>query len=261
MTGIQRIESFFKHHKGYIGYLTAGDGGIQRSLDAALALINGGINMLEIGVPFSDPIADGPIIQRAAVRALEMGTTFEHVLWLIKQIRKKSAIPLILFTYLNPILPLLQTSFFKEIQDVGVDGLLVVDCPFEESQLFYECSLSVNIAPIFIVSTSTSIERVANLSDRGRGFLYYACRKGVTGIQQALPMHFETQIQAIKKASQLPVVAGFGISQRDSAKKVLDYCDGAVVGSLFVKAVEEGLNSDQLSQLAQQINPLARSFL
>ena len=133
MNGIERIEASFVRNKAFVAYLTAGDGGIKRTLDAALALIEGGVNLLEIGVPFSDPIADGPVIQRAAQRALESGTTLRDVLWLTEQIRKQSDIPLVLFSYLNPVLSAFNTSFFHDAKQVGIDGVLIVDCPIEES--------------------------------------------------------------------------------------------------------------------------------
>ncbi len=259
MNGIQRIKNSFQKSKLFIGYLTAGDGGIQRTLEASLALINGGVNMLEIGVPFSDPIADGPVIQRAAARALGSGTSLEDVLWLARRIREKSDIPLILFSYLNPILAVMNTSFFKEAGLAGIDGALLVDCPLEESETFRDQCLAENIAPIFIVSPSTSISRMKKSDHSGKGFLYYACQKGTTGMRANLPNDFAEQIKLIKSTVHLPVVTGFGISQRDTAKQVLKYADGVVVGSLFVKALEDGATPTELTQLALSINPLTEN--
>lgn len=253
MNGIQRIERSFSKGKLFIAYLTAGDGGIKRTLDASLALIEAGIHMLEIGIPFSDPIADGPIIQRAASRALASQTTLQDVLWLTTEIRKKSDIPLILFTYLNPILSAMEGSFFKDAQKAGVDGLLIVDCPIEESSLFRDQCLENEIAPIFVISPSTSAERIRHIDQYGKGFLYYACQKGTTGVRAHLPIDFVEKMQFLRQHARLPVVVGFGISNRESAVNVLKEADGVVVGSLFVKALEEGMAPLELKNLVKSL--------
>jgi len=256
INGIEHIENSFKQSKLFIGYLTAGDGGIERTLEASLALIKGGINMLEIGVPFSDPIADGPVIQRATARALEANTSLDDILWLARKIREKSEIPLILFSYLNPILAIMNTDFFKQASLAGIDGALLVDCPLEESELFREQCLVENIAPIYVISPSTSLSRIKAIDKSGKGFLYYACRKGTTGMRIGLPEDFVEKIQSIQSVVHLPIAAGFGISQKDAAKQVLEHTQGVVVGSLFVKALEDGTTPAELTQLALSINPL-----
>lgn len=256
MNGLQRIQAAFTQSKAFVGYLTAGDGGMKRTLKSALALIDGGVNILEIGVPFSDPIADGPVIQRAAARALAGGASLQSVLWLVENIRKKSAIPLILFSYLNPILSALHSSFFSEVKAVGIDGILLVDGPIEECQSFHEQCLQNNLAPILVIATSSPPARIRLLDECGGGFLYYACRKGTTGIRSSLPDDFIEKMQTIKSQVRLPVVTGFGIADRDAAKKVLRYADGVVVGSLFVKALEDNISLEELTRLAQSINPL-----
>lgn len=256
MNGIQRIEKSFSASRGFVGYLTAGDGGIRRTLDAALALIHGGINVLEIGVPFSDPIADGPVIQRAASRALAAGTTLQDILWLAENIRKHSNIPLILFSYLNPIFSAIRNHFLRDAQSVGIDGILIVDCPIEEFSCYYSACLNHELAPILIIAPSTPLARICEIGKNGHGFLYYACRKGTTGIRSALPEGFEQKIQTIKSHIDLPVVSGFGISHLNDANKILQYADGVVIGSLFVKALENNIKMDELTQLVQSVNPL-----
>jgi tryptophan synthase alpha chain len=248
-----RIKQLFDSQKAYIAYLTAGDGGMQQTLDAALALIAGGVNMLEIGIPFSDPIADGPIIQRAASRSLSAGTTSNDVLWLIKQIRQHSDIPLVLFTYLNPILATLSSGFLTEAKNAGVDGLLLVDCPMEESQFIREQCIQHDIALITVITPSTSIARMQHIQRHAKGFIYYACRKGTTGVRNALPHDLQQKISCIKSMINLPIVAGFGISTRKMAQSVLEHADGVVVGSLFVKALEDGMQPADLTTLAQDI--------
>lgn len=258
MNGITRIQNHFRQTKSFIGYLTAGDGGIQRTLESALALINGGVNLLEIGVPFSDPIADGPVIQGAAARALAAGTTLADILFLISAIRLHSDIPLILFTYLNPLLPALTTDFLNTAQQAGLDGILIVDAPIEESHFFQQKLLDLQMAPIYVIAPSTTAPRIRTINQYGKGFLYYACRKGTTGIRAELPADFCTKMAEIKANTHLPVVAGFGIASADTAAQVLAHTDGVVVGSLFVKAVAEGLTPSDLTRLAVSINPLTR---
>ncbi len=256
MNGIKRIQDTFTTGKAFIGYLTAGDGGIKRSLDAALALIEGGINMLEIGVPFSDPIADGPVIQRASQRALTRGTNLKDVLWLAENIRKNSSIPLILFSYLNPLLAVFNSDFFHDAGAVGMDGVLIVDCPVEESSLFHEQCLRNHLAPIQVITPSTPPARIRHITQYAEGFLYYACRKGTTGIRSDLPDSFAANISSLKSLVHLPVVAGFGIADHSTAQRVLEHADGVVIGSLFVKALEDGIHFDELIRLTQSVNPL-----
>lgn len=170
MNGIVRIEKSFKQGKRFVAYLTAGDGGIKHTLAAALALIDGGVNLLEIGVPFSDPTADGPVIQQAAARALQAGTTLKEVLWLATELRKKTDIPLILFSYLNPLLQATETDFFVQAKQAGIDGALIVDCPIEESEIIHDQCLAQNIAPIYVITPSTPVARMKKLKPMARVF-------------------------------------------------------------------------------------------
>lgn len=255
MKTISRIQQLFANDKAFIAYLTAGDGGMQKTLDAALALIDGGVNMLEIGMPFSDPIADGPIIQRAAARSLAAGTTLQDILWLAQQIRKRSDIPLILFSYYNPILSALQSNFMSDAKNAGIDGLLLVDCPLEESQLVREQCMKHDIALIYVITPNTALSRIQKIDHAAQGFLYYACRKGTTGVRNALPDDFQQKIRSIQSVVHLPVVVGFGISNQEMAERVLEHADGVVVGSLFVKAIEDGMHPSDLSTLARNILP------
>lgn len=261
MTGIERIAASFARSKAFVAYLTAGDGGMQRTLDAAMALIEAGVTLLEIGVPFSDPLADGPVIQRAAARALAAGTTLPAILDLVAEIRSRSDIPLILFTYMNPIFRVIHADFFQKAQQAGVDGILLVDCPLEEMGLILQPCKTQHIAPIFVASPTTSVARIQQLDQHGEGFLYYACRKGTTGVRENLPDDFANKMTILQMHTTLPVVAGFGIGSREVAAQVLHYADGVVVGSLFVKALEDGLTPIELQHLARQINPLERGIV
>lgn len=256
MKNTSRIKPLFERDKARIAYLTVGDGGTERTLAAALALIKGGVNMLELGVPFSDPIADGPIIQRAAARALSHGTTLQDALWLTQAIRQQSDIPLILFSYLNPILSaMISADFIKKAKQAGIDGLLLVDCPLEESQIIKNTCHQCDIDFIYIIASNTPSKRIHNMKDHARGFLYYACQRGTTGIRHALPDDFKEKIQTIKSLIHLPVVVGFGISNQEMAQQVLEEADGVVVGSYFVRLLEEGVSPSALTAYARNIYP------
>jgi len=255
MNSLQRILNVFTNSKAFIAYLTAGDGGMDHTLASALALIEGGVNVLEIGVPFSDPIADGPIIQRASARALNNGTTLQEILMLTTQIRKQSEIPLILFSYLNPILFSLKSNFLPAAKQAGIDGILIVDCPVEESKHLHQQCMALEIALIYVITPSTSLERIKKINQFGQGFLYYACRKGTTGPRNMLPDDFAEKIKMIKANVNLPVVVGFGISNQAMARQVVEYADGVVIGSLFVKALEEGISPADLTALTRSICP------
>lgn len=253
MRGIDRIQNCFANGKAFVGYLTAGDGGIEKTLSTARALIQGGVNLLEIGLPFSDPIADGPVIQQASARALAKDACFEHIRWLVKQIRKDSQIPLVLFSYLNPLLPLLKND---ALADLDVDGILIVDCPLEESHRFYRPCLEKGIAPIYIISPTTPQKRIQQINKLAKGFLYYACRKGTTGMQTELPQQLAEKLQWIKSLVHLPVVVGFGVANRRDAATILNYADGVVIGSLFVDAAAQGKSALEICALAEKVNPL-----
>lgn len=227
----------------FVGYLTLGDGGLEYSLEAALALIAGGVNVLEIGLPFSDPIADGPVIQQAMQRSLQSGTTLHDLVPFVKQLRQHTAIPLILFSYYNPILQAGE-AFLSEAKQAGIDGTLIVDLARGEVS-----------DPIRVVAPTTTDERLQEIVRSARGFIYYACQKGTTGMRQALPQGVERDIARIKAHTDLPIVVGFGISNREMAREALAYADGFVVGSYFVAAMGQRATPQQLKQIAEAIDP------
>jgi len=238
----------------FIGYLTAGDGGMERSKEAMLALIHGGVDILEVGVPFSDPVADGPTIQAAATRALEDGANLEKILQLIRELKQETDTPIILFTYYNPILNA-GPGFYARAKEAGVDGCLVVDLPLEESDAYRKACEKEGLDPVFLISPSTPKERIKKIADCSRGMLYYVTRSGTTGVRDTLPTDLKEKLKTIKSVSKLPVVAGFGVSNRDMAKAMLEHADGFVVGSLFVKAVANGDTPEQIKTLVESIDP------
>lgn len=244
------ITRVFAKGPAFIGYLTLGDGGLDYSLASALALVKGGVDILEIGLPFSDPVADGPVIQKAMERSLKQGTKAHDLIPFLKAFREQSDVPIVVFSYYNPLLasPGLQDLAYK----AGANGVLIVDLPFE---LVPKTSLD----PILIISTSTPQERVKEIVKKGRGFIYYACQKGTTGMRGSLPSRCPHDIARIKEASSLPVAIGFGISEKQSAEDALKLGDGFIVGSYFVDAMSRGATSEELTKLAKQIDPRSLS--
>ncbi len=251
---MSRIDDLFHKGKVFASYITADKGKNDYLLQVVKALLDGGVNLFEIGVPFSDPIADGPVIQGAMQNSLENGTTLLDALNLGSEIRKISNTPLVLFTYLNPVLAHGKTVF-EEIKKAGFDGLLIVDLPFEESAAITSDIRKANLDPIFILTPSTSDIRASKIIKEAQGFIYYVCQKGTTGVRDALPKDFESTISRIKNKTSLPLLAGFGISNFESAKGALSLADGFVVGSAIVKMVGENRSPEEIRIFAETIDP------
>ncbi len=246
--------AFNQQKKNFITYFTAADGGLDYSLQAAQALINQGVDILEIGLPFSDPIADGPVIQRAMQRALQNNFHTFDILNLCHDIKTYAPNPIILFSYYNPIYALRTQDFYQRARSCGIDGILIVDLPLNEAQTHHQQCLEAGIVPIYVITPSTELSRLQATDQHSYGFLYYACRKGTTGIKNQLPADFADRMDFVKKNVNNPVVAGFGISTPQDAQTVLEYADGFVVGSALVKAIEDGASAMELGKLAQQFS-------
>jgi len=251
---MRRIETLFKEKKPYIGYLTAGDGGMQRTLEAAQALVAGGVDLLEVGIPFTDPVADGPVIQDAMERALHAGTTPDSVLGFVSDFRKSSEVPIVLFSYYNPVLKG-GKGFLKKAAEAGVDGILIVDLSIEEGGDFQKEAKEAGLDTIFLVAPSTPEERIQKIAKVSSGFIYYVSRKGTTGTKNNLPEDLREKVQTIKLHTSLPVVVGFGISSNDMTRKILQVADGFVVGSYLVDAIGSGKSAQEITQLTRGLVP------
>ena len=252
---MNRIASTFKKGPAYVAYLTAGDGGLTHSLHSILALIEGGVNIIEIGVPFSDPVADGKVIQQASQRALHEGITLTQVFSLVTALRLQQAeIPVILFSYYNPILKY-SGDFYADAAKAGIDGCLIVDLPLEEANTHLKLAKQHHLQPIFLIAPSTTEARIKQISQQGQGMLYYVCRNGTTGVKSSLPEDFANKMQAIKQNTSLPVVTGFGISNKEMAQEALQFADGFVIGSLFVEQAAKTRHYSELTQLAKSLDP------
>lgn len=253
MTG--RIERKFrdlkqKKEKALVVYLTAGDPDLQTTRRLILALEESGVDVIEIGVPFSDPTADGPVIQAASQRSLHKGTTLSGILDMIESIRTVSEIPVVLFGYYNPIYSFGNEQFAARAKRAGVDGILVVDLPPEESHELRQHTDRAGLDFISLIAPTTSDNRIARIADNATGFLYYISITGVTGTAQPLMRNIGIDVGRIRKASALPLVIGFGISKPVQAAEIASCADGVVIGSAFVRLIEEHGAKDDVIRIA-----------
>jgi len=224
---------------GLVAYVTAGDPDLARTAEILVALAQNGADVIEVGIPFSDPLADGPVIQRASERALASGATLRGALRMIRETRSRIAAPIVLFTYANPVLRMGEAAFVKEAADAGVDGVLVLDLPVEEAGPFRGRLVDADLDPIFLLSPTTSDDRIRAASSLGRGFLYVISRLGVTGAREQVATDAEALVRRVRAHSDLPLAIGFGISRPEHVAEVGRWADAAVVGSALVNVIAE----------------------
>jgi len=227
-----------------IPFLTVGDPDIETSEALVLSMAEAGADLIELGIPFSDPIAEGPTIQRSSERALAGGASLNSILELVSRLRSKVDIPLILMGYANPILAMANDRFSKLAAEVGVDGLIVPDLPPEEGEELYGLCNERGVDGILLAAPTTTPARLTMLAERTRGFLYYVSLTGVTGARTELAAGVQQGVEAARRGGDIPVCVGFGISTPDQAKTVADYADGVVVGSAVVDRIERASSPD-----------------
>lgn len=226
-------------HPRLVTYVTAGDPDLGRSRDVVLALARAGADVIEVGVPFSDPIADGPVIQRASERALAAGGTLATTLDLVADVRQRSQVPIVLFTYVNPVLRMGVETFAERAAAAGVDGVLLLDIPIEESGTMHAALDRRGLDQIFLISPTTTDVRLREAARRGRGFLYAISRLGVTGARDSVAGSAQPLVARIREVTTLPIALGFGISRPDHVREVTAYADAAVVGSALVQVLAD----------------------
>src|SRR5882672_6550574 len=241
---MNRIEERFARlkadgRKGFIVYIGAGDPNLEATLQLGLAFDKIGVDVLELGVPFSDPLADGLVNQLAAQRGLESGTTPPKVLETVAAIRKKTQIPIVLYIYFNLIHRHGMERFIHDAATAGVDGLLVLDLPPEEGAAYEQAMSKAGLCNIYLVAPTTPDERVALIVKRGRGFIYYVSREGVTGMQTKVSETIAQMTGKIRACTDLPIAVGFGISNADQARSVGQIAEAIVVGSAVVNQIAE----------------------
>ena len=246
---MSRIEGKFKrlkedNAKALVAYLTAGDPNLEVTREIILGLDHAGVDILEIGVPFSDPTADGPIIQAASHRALKGGATLSGILEMIEGVRQVSEIPVVLFGYYNPILSYGNEPFAKRAHEVGVDGILVVDLPPEESAELGEYTDRAGVDFISLIAPTSTDERIRKIARDAGGFLYYISITGVTGTARPKVFDIKRDVERIRAVTELPVAVGFGISTPEQAREIAPHADGIVIGSAFVRLIEENCGAN-----------------
>jgi len=265
-----RIDNCFarlrsEKHKGFIPYICAGDPNLKRTVDLAFALEKAGADLLELGLPFSDPLADGIVNQLAAQRALAAGATIRGVFDCVREIRRKSQIPIVLYSYLNPIFQFGADKFHHEAEAAGVDGLLILDLPPEEDvpeldRLKRSSSQGPtvsNLTHIRLIAPTTPSDRIKKITKNAQGFLYYVSREGVTGARDAIATSLPARIAELRKFSDLPIAVGFGISNPEQAQEVARHVDAVVIGSAIVDLIAK--YSDK-AEMIEKVGAFARDL-
>jgi tryptophan synthase alpha chain len=241
---MNRIEKQFSEQlelgkKLFIPYIMAGDGGLDVLEERLQFLEQAGAAAIEIGIPFSDPVADGPTIQRAGIRSLEAGTTLHGTIQKIAELRNRIKVPLILMSYMNPIFAFGIDRFVRDIEVAGVDGCIIPDLPIEEEEIIAPKLEAAGIELIRLVTLVTPKDRIEAIAKRGRGFLYTVTIKGITGVRNGFDESLVNFLKLVKEVSDIPVVAGFGVSTAEQVKELSILCDGVVVGSRIVDLFAE----------------------
>jgi len=248
---MNRIERRFSELKknnrqAFIAFITAGYPDLESTEQLAREFDRIGVDILELGVPFTDPLADGPIIQEASLEALKKNVMLPDILDLVKRIRAFSDIPICLMSYYNPIFCFPEQAFVKQAHLAGVDGVIIPDLPPEEGRGLISQAKAFNLDTIFFVSPTTSLERIKFISEISTGFIYYVSLTGVTGARKILPRDLKDNLKRIKKLTDKPVCVGFGVSDSAQVKEVFKIADGAIVGSAIVKKIKENIGNPDL---------------
>ena len=262
---MSRIERAFQNaqsqgRSAFVSYVCAGDPNPATSLQVCRALLRSGVDILEIGVPFSDPLADGLTNQLAAQRALEAGTTREDVFDLVRKIREEDEqTPIVFYTYYNLMFSGGLEAYIAEAKEAGVDGLLVLDLPPEEAGDYVEACQKIEMKTVFLLAPTTPEERVEYIAQNATGFIYYVSRTGVTGVREDLASDLQEMVGMIKRHSDNPRVVGFGIQKPDQVNAVARFADGVVVGSAIVNTIKENLDDE--GKMLERIESLVTSLV
>lgn len=247
--------------KALITYIMAGDPSLDVTEDLIYALEEGGADIIELGVPFSDPLADGPVIQRASERAIKSGTNLVKVFNLVNKVRKRTQIPIVIMTYYNIIFKYDERSFVKDAVRCGVDGVIVPDLPPEEGKNLIEFSREEGLDTIFLLAPTSNEKRIALASKKSRGFIYYVSLTGTTGMRSGLSRTISPMTKVIKRQTSKPVAVGFGISNAAQAAEAASFSDGVVIGSAIVRIIEESaFQGNTLNAVRDFVNEIKRGI-
>jgi tryptophan synthase alpha chain len=246
----------FQNKPSLVAYVTCGDPDIATTRAIILAAIDAGAGVIELGVPFSDPLADGPVIQRASERALRHGVTIEQVLELAKDIRRRSQAGMILFTYFNPVLRMGLQHFAAAAQDAGLDGALITDLPVEEAGPYLKEMRARDLATVFLAAPTSTDERLKLIAQASTGFVYAVSRTGVTGERKQLTDDAQKLVRRLRRHTKLPIAVGFGISTPEQFATVAEFADGVVIGSAIVGMIERnpGKEAASVAQFIRQLS-------
>lgn len=257
----QRFSKIRKDHsKALVTFITAGDPDLSTTEEMILLLESSGADVIELGVPFSDPMADGPTIQLSSERALNSGTTLHDILKTVKRVRTRTEIPIILMGYLNPVHAYGYESFCRDASEAGIDGVLLVDMPPEESQDLMIPARRYGLDIIFLLTPTSDSQRIATVERLGSGFVYYVTVTGVTGARTSVSVSLAEELARIQQSISLPVMAGFGISTPEQASEVGNLADGVVVGSALVKLFEQYSGEELKHHLRLYVADLKRAL-
>ena len=235
---MSRIGNAFNNKKAFIAFLTAGDPDFETSIKNFRAVIEAGADLIEVGIPFSDPIAEGPVIQEADIRALESGMTTDKVFELVKILRSDYDLPIVFMTYANPVYHYGADKFFEKAAEAGADGIIIPDCPYEERAEFDDTAAKYGIDFISMIAP-TSEDRIKTIAEKAKGFIYVVSSLGVTGVRSEIKTDLDSIVKLIKEATDTPAAIGFGISTPEQASAMSKKADGVIVGSAMVKIVAQ----------------------
>jgi tryptophan synthase alpha chain len=245
------------HERALIPYVTAGDPDLEMTKRLVREMVRRGGDIIEIGVPFSDPLADGPIIQRASQRALQRGTTLRKILQTVSELRHEVDVPLVLMTYYNPVFRYDEEAFVADALDAGVDGIIVPDLPPEEGQSLMELTTDTPLDMIFLAAPTSTSARLALISEASRGFVYYVSRLGTTGVRDQLADDLRLMLEQLRTSTSKPITVGFGVSTPEHVRLVAELADGVVVASAILKLMEDlGDRADRLEHVGDFVAAL-----
>lgn len=235
---MSKIKNAFENGKAFIAFITCGDPDLETTAAAVRAAVTNGADLIELGIPFSDPTAEGPVIQGANLRALTGGVTTDKIFALVKELRKDVTVPMVFMTYANVIFSYGAGRFLSACQEIGIDGLILPDLPFEEKDEFLPVCREYGVDLISLIAP-TSENRIAMIAKEAEGFLYIVSSLGVTGTRSEIKTDLESIIKVVRENTDIPCAIGFGISTPEQAKKMADISDGAIVGSAIIKILEQ----------------------
>ena len=245
-SGAERIKEAFAKGKAFIPFLTCGDPDLETTGKLVRTAVEHGADLIELGIPFSDPTAEGPVIQGANLRALQGGVTTDKIFDLVKELRKDVAVPLVFMTYANVVFSYGAETFIRTCREVGIDGIILPDLPYEEKEEFAPLCKHYDVALISLIAP-TSENRVARIAKEAEGFLYIVSSLGVTGTRSEITTDLASMVKVVRENTEIPCAIGFGISTPEQAKKMAGIADGVIVGSAVIRLIEEnGVNSENV---------------